>query len=137
MKTKIYDTDPYLMPYKGAIDARSERILDMRRHIAGNGLLKDAVNNHIFYGLHRCDDRSWVFREWAPNATKIYLINPEAPAEKFLLARILCGPLNLANYEGMCLGPQVDGKQTLLLLADSQDSAGGLIPEYIQLIITE
>ena len=71
------------------------------------------------------------------SATKIYLINPEAPAEKFLLARILCGPLNLANYEGMCLGPQVDGKQTLLLLADSQDSAGGLIPEYIQLIITE
>ena len=31
MKTKIYDTDPYLMPYKGAIDARSERILDILR----------------------------------------------------------------------------------------------------------
>ena len=74
MKTKIYDTDPYLMPYKGAIDARSERILDMKRHIAGDGLLKDAVNNHIFYGLHRCVDGSWVFREWAPNATRIYLI---------------------------------------------------------------
>ena len=46
----------------------------MRRHIAGDGLLKDAVNNHLYYGLHKCDDGSWVFREWAPNATKIYLV---------------------------------------------------------------
>ena len=71
---KIYESDPYLMPYKEAIEARSARIEGMRRHIAGDGLLKDAVNNHMFYGLHRCDDGSWVFREWAPNATKIYLI---------------------------------------------------------------
>ena len=71
---KIYETDPYLMPYKEAIEARHRRILEMKKHIAGDGLLKDAVNNHMYYGLHRCDDGSWVFREWAPNATKIYLI---------------------------------------------------------------
>lgn len=71
------------------------------------------------------------------SATKIYLINPDAPKEKFLLTSFINSALNLVNYEGMCLGPQVDGKQTLLLLADSQDGAGGLIPEYIQLIITE
>jgi 1,4-alpha-glucan branching enzyme len=71
---KIYQTDPWLEPFRGAIDARHERILGMKRHIAGDGLLKDAVNNHIYYGLHRCDDGSWVFREWAPNATKIYLV---------------------------------------------------------------
>ena len=71
---KIYQTDPWLEPFRGAIDARHERILGMKRHIAGDGLLKDAVNNHIYYGLHRCDDGSWIFREWAPNATKIYLV---------------------------------------------------------------
>ena len=71
---KIYETDPYLAPYKEAIEARHARIEGMRRHIAGDGLLKDAVNNHMYYGLHRCDDGSWVFREWAPNATKIYLV---------------------------------------------------------------
>ena len=71
---KIYETDPYLMPYKEAIEARHRRILEMKKHIAGDGLLKDAVNNHMYYGLHRCDDGSWVFREWAPNATKVYLI---------------------------------------------------------------
>ena len=71
---KIYETDPWLEPFKGAIQARHERIEGMRRHIAGDGLLKDAVNNHLYYGLHRCDDGSWIFREWAPNATKIYLV---------------------------------------------------------------
>ena len=71
---KLYETDPYLMPYKEAIQARHERIMGMKRHIAGDGLLKDAVNNHMYYGLHRCDDGSWIFREWAPNATKIYLV---------------------------------------------------------------
>ena len=71
---KIYQTDPWLMPFKDAIDQRHQRILDMKHHIAGKGLLKDAVNNHIYYGLHRQADGSWIFREFAPNASKIYLI---------------------------------------------------------------
>ena len=71
---KIYQTDPWLMPFKDAIEARHARILDARRHIAGEGLLKDAVNNHIYYGLHKEADGSWVFREFAPNASRIYLI---------------------------------------------------------------
>ena len=71
---KIYQTDPWLLPYKDAIETRHRRILETRKHIAGDGLLKDAVNNHMYYGLHRCADGSWVFREFAPNANKIYLI---------------------------------------------------------------
>ena len=71
---KIYETDPWLGPFKDAIDARHERIWQTLKHIAGDGLLKDAVNNHIYFGLHKCDDGSWVFREYAPNASKIFLI---------------------------------------------------------------
>jgi 1,4-alpha-glucan branching enzyme len=73
-KKMIYDNDPWLMPYKDAIDARHERILAERKRISGEGPLADALNNHLYYGMHRCDDGSWVFREWAPHATKIYLI---------------------------------------------------------------
>ena len=73
-KKMIYDNDPWLMPYKDAIDARHDRILAERKRIAGEGPLADALNNHLYYGMHRCDDGSWVFREWAPHATKIYLI---------------------------------------------------------------
>ena len=70
----LYETDPYLMPFKGAIDARHSRILEAEKRYAGGGLLKDGINNHLFYGLHKTPSGDWVFREWAPNATKLYLI---------------------------------------------------------------
>jgi len=70
----IYDNDEWLMPYKEAIDARHERILEVREKIAGEGKLSDGINNHLYYGMHRTADGGWVFREWAPNATRMYLI---------------------------------------------------------------
>ena len=71
---KIYETDPLLEPFKEAIEARHERIEAERKAIAGSGTLCDACNNHIFYGLHRKADGDWVFREWAPNANRVYLV---------------------------------------------------------------
>ena len=73
MIKKIYDTDPWLEPYKSAIDARHGRILADRKKLAGDKPLSSAVNNHLYYPLHREGD-TWVMREWAPNATRIYLI---------------------------------------------------------------
>ncbi len=70
---KIYDTDPWLQPYREAIEARHAHILADKRAIAGEGSLSDAVNNHLFYGLHHTE-AGWVLREWAPNATRICLI---------------------------------------------------------------
>lgn len=35
--------------------------------------LTDFANGHKYYGLHKTT-RGWVFREWAPNATAIYLV---------------------------------------------------------------
>ena len=75
MKPKmIYDTDPYLMPFKEAIDARHGRIAACRDRFAVDGSLAAGINNHLYYGLHREADGSWVFREWAPNATRIFFI---------------------------------------------------------------
>ena len=73
MIRKIYETDPWLEPYRDAVDARHERILADRRKIAGDGPLSPAVNNHLYYPLHLEGD-FWVMREWAPNATRMYLI---------------------------------------------------------------
>ena len=39
-----------------------------------DGSLSKGLNNHLFYGLHREADGNWIFREWAPNASRIYLI---------------------------------------------------------------
>ena len=70
---KIYDMDPWLGPWKKAIDARHEAILATKTKLAGDRPLSEAVNNHLYYGLHR-DGQDWVIREWAPNASRIYLI---------------------------------------------------------------
>ena len=71
----IYEADPWLEPFRAAVDARHERIEAAKSALmAGRrGRLSSVVNNHLFYGLHR-DAEGWVFREWAPNATRIYLI---------------------------------------------------------------
>ena len=71
---KIYESDPWLAPFKDAIEARHERILADRRKLCGKGSLRKAVNNHLYYGLHRTEEDGWVFREWAPSANRIYLI---------------------------------------------------------------
>jgi len=70
----IYENDPWLLPYKEAVDARHERILKVHDEIAKDGTLNDGVNNHLYYGMHRTANGGWVFREWAPNATRVYLI---------------------------------------------------------------
>ena len=70
----IYDADEWLMPYKSVIDRRHEMILSLKERLSVDGSLSKGMNNHVFYGLHRDGKGNWVFREWAPNATKIYLI---------------------------------------------------------------
>lgn len=70
----IYDSDPYLAPYREAIDARHDRILAARAGLETGGSLYAGVNNHFYYGLHKNASGDWVFREYAPNATRIWLI---------------------------------------------------------------
>ena len=73
----IYDQDPYLMPFRDAIDARKARIKAARAAIAlsskKGAKISDNVNNQIYYPLHK-EGGEWVFREWAPGANRIYLI---------------------------------------------------------------
>jgi len=42
---------------------------------------------------------------------------------------------DIANYEGMCLGPMLgDGRQTLLLINDSQHAYKGVLGEYLMIV---
>ena len=69
---KIYETDPWLEPHKGVIDHRNWLILNKKCEIAGKGKLSLAVNGELYYCLHK-ENGMYAFREWAPNASKIYL----------------------------------------------------------------
>ena len=75
MDTKmIYDSDPWLEPWKSIIDSRHRNIQFRLNSLAdASGHLSGRMNNHLYYGLHRTDN-GWVFREYAPNASKIFLL---------------------------------------------------------------
>lgn len=56
--------------------------------------------------------------------------------EKKLFLTFTTSALNLANFEGMCLGPDLPGGwHTLILVADSQGGSNGLTAEYIKVIL--
>ena len=71
---------------------------------------------------------------------KIYRVEPKGEAggrilEKNLFVSFITASLNLANFEGMCIGPDLPGGwHTLVMIADSQGGQGGKIAEYIKVI---
>ena len=71
---KRLKTDPLLKPYLSVIVRRFEKIGRVIDEMCGNGRsLYDIAANHTCLGLHK-EDHGWVFREWAPHATRIFFI---------------------------------------------------------------
>ena len=73
-KKYIFDADPYLLPFKEKILERHERIEACRKKISVGGSLSAGLNTHLYSARHRDAGGGWIFREWAPNASRIYLI---------------------------------------------------------------
>ncbi len=73
-KLGIIDNDPYLEPYHGQLIDRHDKIIRREKQLIGeSGSLLDFAKGHNYFGLHRFEG-GWIFREWAPNATNIYLV---------------------------------------------------------------
>ena len=72
---RIVKNDSWLKPYNDAIQGRHDHALWKLNQLTQNGkiTLSDFADGHLYFGLHR-NARQWVFREWAPTATKIFLI---------------------------------------------------------------
>ena len=70
---KIVRDDEWLQPFEAAIQGRHEHVNNKIADLTGGkGSLSDFADGHLYFGLHRTP-RQWVLREWAPNATSIYL----------------------------------------------------------------
>ena len=73
-RLKLVKNDPWLEPYNDAIEGRHQAVVNKLQELTGGKTsLADFAEGHNYFGLHRTA-RGWVFREWAPNATDIYLI---------------------------------------------------------------
>ncbi len=86
----ILKNDSWLAPYAGAIEGRHNDAIRKERELTSQaGSLADFANAHKYFGLHR-SAKGWTFREWAPNATAIYLtgdFNDWKKTEQYRLQR--------------------------------------------------
>ena len=69
---KFYTDDPWLNPYTGTIENRIRKCISKEKELTGKISLLEFACGHHYYGLHKTSDQ-WIFREWAPNATSIYI----------------------------------------------------------------
>ena len=88
----LVQKDPYLEPFEEAIKGRHEHEQWKKSQLTNGGKrsLADFASGHDYYGLHKMK-RGWVFREWAPNATDIYLVGDFSEwkeSDKFRAKRI-------------------------------------------------
>ena len=71
---KIFEIDPYLLPFENDVNLRMQRYYEKRRELIDQaGCLSDFANGHEYYGFHKTAD-GWVYREWAPGADEMYVM---------------------------------------------------------------
>ncbi len=75
MMLNLIKNDTWLEPYKEAIEGRYKYYLEKENQLTHNGKepLGNFASGYLYFGLHKTSG-GWVFREWAPNATSIYMI---------------------------------------------------------------
>ena len=89
----LVQNDSWLQPFEEAIRGRHDHAVWKLNQLTNKGKkkLSDFANGHVYYGLHQTARGQWVFREWAPNATDIYLVgdfNNWEEDEKYRCKRI-------------------------------------------------
>lgn len=71
---KLILSDPFLENFKSKLSERKFAAEQKEAEILrGLDSLEAFANGYLYFGLHR-SERGWIFREWAPNATQIFLV---------------------------------------------------------------
>ena len=127
-RSRFYEDDPLLSPFRDIIDRRCQAISERKEKMAGaDGRLTSAVNGHLYYAPHREGD--WfVFREWAPNATRIYVIgdfNGWRRSDEWALK-----PVGGGNWELVVDGGTVRHGDLFKWFVEWPGGAGERIPSY-------
>ena len=89
---KLIKNDAYLAEYAPAIEGRHNSAMNKMAELTSDGkvTLSEFASGYLYFGLHKTEN-GWVLREWAPNATEIYLIgdfNGWKESPKYAMKRI-------------------------------------------------
>lgn len=91
-KLNLIKNDPWLEPFEEAITGRYQHALKKESELVDGEKksLSDFASGYLYFGLHRTAS-GWIFREWAPNATHIYLVgtfNNWVETDEYSLKRV-------------------------------------------------
>ncbi|MCQ2345365.1 MAG: alpha amylase C-terminal domain-containing protein [Paludibacteraceae bacterium] len=128
----IVRRDPYLQPYASVLEARCAYAERKEKELTGGAELKDWANGYIYFGLHR-DKDGWVLREWAPNATDIWLIGETNCWEKRDEWRLR--PTGKGIWEGHWPANWLQEGQLYKLCIRWNGGEGERIPAYAQRVV--
>ncbi len=74
MSLKIFEIDPYLVPFKDGLEKRMDSYYAKRKNLLGeNGDILDFANGYNYFGIRKTET-GWVYREWAPGADEMFFV---------------------------------------------------------------
>ena len=132
----LIKNDPWLEPYKEAIVGRYQYAVDKENSLTNNGeqSLSDFASGYLYFGLHKTMN-GWVLREWAPNATAIYVIGTFNDWQKQESYRMT--PLENGVWEIQLPEEQMHHGDLFKLLVEWEGGCGERIPAWIRRVVQD
>lgn len=133
----LVQKDAWLEPYEEAIRGRHDHAVWKINDLTQNGkqTLSSFASGYLYFGLHRTDKGGWVLREWAPNATEIYVIgdfNGWQENEKYKMK-----PLKNGNWELKLTKSQMKHGDLFKLKVKWNGGEGERIPAWINRVVQD
>ena len=147
MKTlKLIQSDTYLRPYAEAIEGRYNYALKREKELTGGKKLSEWANGYLYFGLHKIEGSKsskvskfqggqWVLREWAPNATAIYMIGDFNNWQKDEAYRLQ--PVGNGVWEVVLDEDMIHHEQLYKLLVEWYGGKGERIPSYTNRVVQD
>ncbi len=127
--------DPFLEPFQYTIAKRYRNfILREVGFTEGKRRLADVFNSYLYYGLHYTGEE-WVFREWAPHATAIYLIGDFSDWKKEEEFRLW--PLENGNWEAHWPAERIGWGMHYKLLMEWDGGCGDRLPSHARRVVQD
>lgn len=134
-RLKLIKKDPWLAPFTDAIEGRHKEVLRKQAELtAASGSLKAFANAYEYFGLHQTPE-GWTFREYAPNATAIYLVgdfNNWQPSRSWKLSKIKG---TYGDWEIKIPANKIHHGQHYKLLVEWAGGSGERIPAYATRVV--
>lgn len=133
---EILCNDPWLEPFANAIEGRHADVKNKLEELTAetDGDLSQFANAHKYFGLHK-EARKWVFREYAPNATAIYLIGTFNDWQKD--ARFKLENIGGGVWEGKFPSTLIKHGDLYKMLVEWNGGAGERIPAYAERVVQD